>query len=118
MEARKATEAAKKRTEEIMQSRHKLLLSVSHDVKAPLSSILGYLELMQMNDDNNNDKSKILSMKSSAEHILSLLTNLLNFSRLDQGKESVILSNFNIKKLFSKCLLNSNFLTCYFLIIR
>ncbi len=99
VEARKATEAAKKRTEEIMQSRHKLLLSVSHDVKAPLSSILGYLELMQMNDDNNSDKSKILSMKSSAEHILSLLTNLLNFSRLDQGKESVILSNFNIKKL-------------------
>lgn len=97
--ARKATEVAKKRTEEIMQSRHKLLLSVSHDVKAPLSSILGYLELMQMSDDNKNDKSKILSMKSSAEHILSLLTNLLNFSRLDQGKESVILSDFNIKKL-------------------
>lgn len=97
--ARKATEEAKKKTEEIMQSRHKLLLSVSHDVKAPLSSILGYLELMQMSDNNNNDKSKILSMKSSAEHILSLLTNLLNFSRLDQGKESVILSDFNIKKL-------------------
>ena len=99
VEARKATEEAKKKTEEIMQSRHKLLLSVSHDVKAPLSSILGYLELMQMSGDNENDKSKILSMKSSAEHILSLLTNLLNFSRLDQGKESVILSNFNIKKL-------------------
>ena len=97
--ARKATEEAKMRTEEIMQSRHKLLLSVSHDVKAPLSSILGYLELMQMSDDDNSDKPKILSMKSSAEHILSLLTNLLNFSRLDQGKESVILSDFNIKKL-------------------
>ena len=105
--ARKATEEAKKKTEEIMQSRHKLLLSVSHDVKAPLSSILGYLELMQMSDDNNNDKSKILSMKSSAEHILSLLTNLLNFSRLDQGKESVILSDFNIKKLCDE--LNSMF---------
>lgn len=105
--ARKATEEAKKKTEEIMQSRHKLLLSVSHDVKAPLSSILGYLELMQMSDDDNSDKSKILSMKSSAEHILSLLTNLLNFSRLDQGKESVILSNFNIKKLCDE--LNSMF---------
>ena len=105
--ARKATEEAKMRTEEIMQSRHKLLLSVSHDVKAPLSSILGYIELMQMSDDDNSDKSKILSMKSSAEHILSLLTNLLNFSRLDQGKESVILSDFNIKKLCDE--LNSMF---------
>ena len=97
--ARKATEEAKMRTEEIMKSRHKLLLSVSHDVKAPLSSILGYLELMQIDSDKIEDKRKIVSMKISAEHILSLLTNLLNFSRLDQGKEVAILSEFNIEKL-------------------
>ncbi len=97
--ARKATEEAKKRTEEIMESRHKLLLSVSHDVKAPLSSILGYLELMQIDSEKKEDKQKISSMKNSAEHILSLLTNLLNFSRLDQGKENAILSNFNIESL-------------------
>lgn len=97
--ARKATEEAKKRTEEIMESRHKLLLSVSHDIKAPLSSILGYLELMQIDNTKDYDNRKISSMKNSAEHILSLLTNLLNFSRLDQGKESLIISEFNIKQL-------------------
>ena len=97
--ARKATEDAKKRTEEIMESRHKLLLSVSHDIKAPLSSILGYLELMQIDSKKIEDNRKISSMKSSAEHILSLLSNLLNFSRLDQGKETVIFSEFNIEKI-------------------
>ena len=97
--ARKATEEAKKRTEETMESRHKLLLSVSHDVKAPLSSILGYLELMQIDSEKVEDKRKISSMKNSAEHILSLLTNLLNFSRLDQGKEVAILSRFNMETL-------------------
>lgn len=97
--ARKATEEAKKRTEEIMESRHKLLLSVSHDIKAPLSSILGYLELMHIDSERNDDKRKIYSMKNSAEHILSLLTNLLNFSRLDQGKEVAILSKFNMETL-------------------
>lgn len=97
--ARKATEEAKKRTEEIMESRHKLLLSVSHDIKAPLSSILGYLELMQIDCDKQEDKRMLSSMRSSSEHILSLLSNLLNFSRLDQGKETIILSDFNIKKI-------------------
>ena len=97
--ARKATEEAKKRTEEIMESRHKLLLSVSHDIKAPLSSILGYLELMQIDCDTQEEKRMLSSMRSSSEHILSLLSNLLNFSRLDQGKETVILSDFNIKKI-------------------
>lgn len=99
VKARRATEEAKRRTEEIMESRHKLLLSVSHDIKAPLSSILGYLELMQMDIRNNDEIRRINSMKNSSEHILSLLTNLLNFSRLDQGKESIILSDFNINKL-------------------
>lgn len=97
--ARKATEEAKKRTEEIMESRHKLLLSVSHDIKSPLSSILGYLELMEIDSNENEEKRVISSMKNSADHILSLLTNLLNFSRLDQGKESIITSEFSINKL-------------------
>lgn len=97
--ARKATEEAQKRTEETMKSRHNLLLSVSHDVKAPLSSILGYLELMQLENSSDKDRQKISSMINSAEHILSLLTNLLNFSRLDQGKEAPIISDFNIKEL-------------------
>lgn len=97
--ARKATEEAKRRTEEIMESRHKLLLSVSHDIKSPLSSILGYLELMGMDSDDKEEKRVISSMKNSADHILSLLTNLLNFSRLDQGKESIITSEFCISKL-------------------
>ena len=97
--ARKATEEAKKRTEEIMESRHKLLLSVSHDIKAPLSSILGYLELMQIDSSTKEEKRMITSMRNSSEHILSLLSNLLNFSRLDQGKETIILSDFNIKKI-------------------
>lgn len=97
--ARKATEEAKKRTEEIMESRHKLLLSVSHDIKSPISSILGYLELMEIDAAQNEEKRVISSMKNSADHILSLLTNLLNFSKLDQGKESLITSEFCVNKL-------------------
>ena len=97
--AHRATEEAKKRTKEIMESRHKLLLSVSHDIKSPLSSIMGYLELMGMDSCDQEEKRVIASMKNSADHILSLLTNLLNFSKLDQGKESLITSEFSIKKL-------------------
>lgn len=97
--ARKATEEAKKKIEEIMESRHKLLLSVSHDIKAPLSSILGYFELMQIDNVKPEESRRISSMKNSAEHILSLLTNLLNFSSLEQGKEVLIYSDFSIGEL-------------------
>ena len=97
--ARRATEEAKKRTEEIMESRHKLLLSVSHDIKAPLSSVIGYIELMQMEQHNENDVQRLNSMKYSSQHILSLLSNLLEFSSLEQGKQFIKRADFNISEL-------------------
>lgn len=97
--ARRAMEEAQKQTEAIMESRHKLLLSVSHDIKAPLSSILGYIELMQMEKHSENDMQRLDSMKFSSEHILSLLSNLLDFSSLDQGKQHVTRAVFNASEL-------------------
>ncbi len=79
---RLAAEDAQKRTEEVLESRHKLLLSVSHDIKTPLTSILGNAELM----DKSVNEKEIKSIEQSADHILNLLTNLLEFSSLEQGK--------------------------------
>lgn len=79
---RRAAEDAKRRTEEVLESRHKLLLSVSHDIKTPLTSIIGNTELM----DKSVNEKEISSIEQSADHILNLLTNLLEFSSLEQGK--------------------------------
>ena len=97
--ARRAMEEAQKRTEEIMASRHKLLLSVSHDIKAPLSSIIGYIELMEMEKRNETDIQRLDSMKYSSQHILSLLSNLLDFSSLEQGKQFIKRADFNVAEL-------------------
>ena len=93
--ARRAAEEAQRKTEEIMESRHKLLLSVSHDIKAPLSSIMGYVELM----DKNGNEKEINSIQQSAGHILNLLNNLLEFSSLEQGKLQVSKESFDIRQL-------------------
>lgn len=97
--ARKEREEALRRADEIMESRHKLLLSVSHDIKAPLSSVIGYIELMKMERLQPHDIARLNSMKYSSEHILSLLSNLLEFSSLDQGRQFVKRSDFDISEL-------------------
>lgn len=81
---------ARETIRQVMESRHKLLLSVSHDIKSPLGSILGYLELKRLQGED------IQSMKSSARHILSLLENLLEFSSLEQGSLKVSHSDFSL----------------------
>ena len=93
--ARRAAEEAKRKTEEIMESRHKLLLSVSHDIKTPLSSILGNVELM----DKTGNEKEFGSIQQSANHILNLLTNLLEYSSLEQGKLQVNKEAFNLRQL-------------------
>ena len=93
--ARRAAEEAKRKTEEIMESRHKLLLSVTHDIKTPLSSIMGNVELM----DKSKNEKEFSSIQQSADHILNLLTNLLEFSSLEQGKLKVSNEAFNLRQL-------------------
>ena len=93
--ARRAAEEAKRKTEEIMESRHKLLLSVSHDIKAPLTSILGHVELL----DKTENEKEIVSIQQSADHILNLLNNLLEYSSLEQGKLQLSKETFDIGQL-------------------
>ena len=85
----------KRKTEEIMESRHKLLLSVTHDIKTPLSSIMGNVELL----DKTGNEKEFSSIQQSADHILNLLTNLLEFSSLEQGKLKVSNEAFNLRQL-------------------
>ncbi len=92
--ARIALEMVNIKDKEIMESRHKLLLSVSHDLKTPLSSILGYLELQK---DAGHD---VRSMLSSGNYILSLWENLIEFSSIEQGKLRVSSSPFNLYDFF------------------
>lgn len=93
--ATKAAEEAKKKTEETMESRHKMLLSVSHDIKTPLTSIMGNLELM----DTQHNANEAQAIHQSANHILDLLHDLLDFSSLEQGKLTAENQPFNILSL-------------------
>ncbi len=93
--ARAEAEDARKKTEELMESRHKMLLTVSHDIKSPLASIMGNLELM----DNTGNEKEALSIQQSAEHILDLLSDLLEFSRLEQGMLKAEKEQFNVSQL-------------------
>lgn len=84
--ARVALEKEKKKSDALLESRHQMLLSVSHDIKTPLTSILGHLNLMAGQPGMSELAPRIESMEQSARHLLDLVQNLLEFSRLEQGK--------------------------------
>lgn len=95
--ARQSLEKANERIKQIMDTRHQFLLSVSHDIKTPLGSILGIIDLKKSPDNMTADD--IHTMQNSGKHILNLLENLLEFSSIEQGKVTVIQQNFNLYAL-------------------
>lgn len=102
--ARIALAKEKQLTEDLIDSRHKLLLSVSHDIKTPLSSMMGYMEIWDSEDKNESRKRQLKSARNSGRHILSLLTNLLEFSRLEQKSAVLNISAFNLIELIEDIL--------------
>lgn len=94
----------KQLTEELIESRHKLLLSVSHDIKTPLSSIMGYMEIWDSEVIDPTRKKQIKSALNSSQHILSMLSNLLEFSRLEQKTAKLKYSIFNLIELIEDVL--------------
>lgn len=100
--ARQELTREKQLTENLMESRHKLLLSVSHDIKTPLSSIMGYMEMWHQEEISEKKKQQLLSAQSSGKHMLNMLSNLLEFSRLEQNSGKQNKSRFNAIELLDE----------------
>jgi signal transduction histidine kinase/CheY-like chemotaxis protein len=86
---RRDLEVARNRAESLMKSREKLLLTVTHDIKAPLSAIVGYLDLLRNPSEKGTGqklKEYLDPMTHSAEHVMELLANLLEYYRLEAQK--------------------------------
>lgn len=96
---RKQLELSNKRISELLKSREQLMLAVSHDIKAPMSSVLGYIELMRTELPKNKKQLYLGNMKNSSEHVLQLVANLLDFHKLESGTMKLKESNVNFHDL-------------------
>src|SRR5690606_22974877 len=89
----------KQRNEQLIESRHKLLLTVSHDIKTPLSSMMGYMEMWESDEMKDERRREPNSARSSARHILNMLSNLLEFSRMERNRGVLRNSRFEMQAL-------------------
>lgn len=97
---RRKLEAANLYADELLKSREKLIMTVTHDIKSPLGSIIGYIELLNNTEVTNRQSYFLKNMKSSSEHILNLVTNLLDLSKLESNKMPVEEVVFNPSQVF------------------
>ena len=94
---------AKAETERIMQQRERLLLTITHDIKAPAASIAGFIDLLSEYVDQPKAVGYLQNISGSAKHLQQLVSALLDYHKLESGKAERHEVSFAPAVLISEC---------------
>ncbi|MGD0821677.1 MAG: ATP-binding protein [Desulfomonilia bacterium] len=98
---------AKEHAEESDRLKSAFLATMSHELRTPLNSIIGFtgIILQGMVGPLNDEQKKQLNMvHSSAQHLLSLINDVLDISRIEAGQLQVAYENINLRQTIGKAL--------------
>lgn len=100
---RRSLDEARRRAENLLQQRERLLLTVSHDIKSPVAAISGFTELLMPHVSGDRPRAFLGNIRSSALHLLRLVGALLDYHRLEQGRVEVRSVSFSPAQLVADC---------------
>lgn len=99
---RENLEAANEEIQRIMNQRERLLLTITHDIKAPAASISGFIDLMKDYVSNPQGIECLQNIKNSAAHLSHLVTSLLDYHQLENGLMKVQPTSFSPAQLVAE----------------
>lgn len=88
---------AKDRAESANMAKSSFLANMSHELRTPLNAILGFSELvLSSNGLSKTQRENLDIIESSGEHLLSLINDILDMSKIESGKIEIELENFDL----------------------
>ena len=81
------------------QAKSVFLANISHELRTPLNSIDGFIHLLLRQDNLSNDQSLYLqTIRKSSAHLLALINDVLDFSKIDAGKLELDKASFDLEE--------------------
>lgn len=100
---RENLEEANTEIQRIMNQRERLLLTITHDIKAPVASISGFIDLMREHVSDEKGINYIDNIASSSSHLSRLVASLLDYHKLENGLLELHPSSFSPASLIQQC---------------
>lgn len=87
--------------EESSKAKEAFLAAMSHEIRTPLNAIIGITDLMRMKNQQLENRENLEILSFSANNLLSLITDILHFSKIDAGKIGFVRAEFELHHLLS-----------------
>lgn len=103
----KALLQAKEAAEAGSRAKSEFLATISHELRTPLNAVLGLSQLMEQEifgSLNNKQKEYVSCIQSSGQHLLSLINDILDLSKVEAGKEQLSFVPLDIPEICKYCL--------------
>ncbi len=92
-------EQAKKSAEQVSQAKSDFLSTMSHEIRTPLNSVVGMTHLLIRNNPRSDQKEQLSLMLFSANNLLSVVNDILDFNKIESGKINFEEIETNLREL-------------------
>ena len=76
----------RKRAEKLTRVKEEFLANMSHEIRTPLNAIVGFTEQLSKEDQKDRQQQFLRAIENSSQHLLSIVNQILDFSRIESGK--------------------------------
>lgn len=94
---------AKEIAEEANRVKGEFLTNMSHELKTPLNSVIGFTELALASAKESEQREQLTIALSSAKTLLNLIESILDFARMEAGKLSAAVAPFSLDSILDEC---------------
>ena len=102
----RATESA----ENANKAKSEFLANMSHEIRTPITAILGFTDLLSDGDLNDRHRHYLNAIKDNSSLLLSLINDILDYSKIEAGKIGIEKIPFSLENLFDNIKINSGIL--------